>query len=84
MVLAGEFPRSTGADWRAGVDRVLAGRDAGLSPEELGERFERRLVTRTYDGIAVQPLYTATDAPAGTSIDGLPGSWPYVRGTTVL
>ena len=84
LVLAGEFPRSTGADWRAAVDRVLAGKDTGLSPEELGERFERRLVTRTYDGIAVQPLYTAAGAPAGTSINGGPGFWPYVRGTTVL
>ena len=39
--------------------------------------FERRLVRTTADGIKLQPLYMAADAPA---TPGLPGSTPYVRG----
>jgi methylmalonyl-CoA mutase len=49
--LAAGFPRATEAQWRSLVDQILKGAD-----------FERRLVTRTADGIALQPLYTAADA----------------------
>lgn len=41
------------AVWRASVAKVLEGGD-----------FDARLVTRTLDGIPVQPLYPADDAPA--------------------
>ncbi|HEX4768673.1 MAG TPA: methylmalonyl-CoA mutase family protein [Lichenihabitans sp.] len=37
--------------WREAVDRVLAGKD-----------FERTLVTRTHDHIAIRPLYPAAEA----------------------
>ena len=48
------FPDPVGeAAWRAAVGRVLKGDD-----------FERRLVTRSYDGIPLQPLYPAAEAPA--------------------
>ncbi len=52
------------ARWRGLVEKVLKGAD-----------FERRLVHATYDGIRVQPLYTA--APLAP---GLPGSAPFTRG----
>lgn len=39
------FPRATESQWRAAVDRVLKGAD-----------FEKVLVGRTADGIAIQPL----------------------------
>jgi methylmalonyl-CoA mutase len=39
------FPQATEADWRARVEAVLKGAD-----------FERKLVHRTHDGIAIQPL----------------------------
>ncbi len=83
LTLAGEFPPATRQQWQAGVDKVLAGRDADLTPEDLAARFERTLVTHTYDGIAIQPLYTADDV-AATVVDGggLPGSAPFVRGST--
>lgn len=44
-----------------------------------GGNFEKRLVSRTADGLAIQPLYTRQDEPAGTSPVGrrawFPGGW---------
>ncbi|MFM9939478.1 MAG: methylmalonyl-CoA mutase family protein [Hyphomicrobiaceae bacterium] len=48
------FPTPTEADWRALVDKALK-----------GGNFEKRLVTRTADGLAIQPLYTRSSAVAG-------------------
>jgi methylmalonyl-CoA mutase len=45
---AAAFPAPSEAQWRARVDAVLKGAD-----------FERKLVHRTHDGIAIQPLYAA-------------------------
>jgi methylmalonyl-CoA mutase len=46
LALAAEFPAATREQWLELVERVLK-----------GERFEQRLVTRTADGLAIQPLY---------------------------
>lgn len=46
IALAEDFAPASEADWRALVDKTLA-----------GAPFEKRLVSRTYDGIAIQPLY---------------------------
>ncbi len=46
LPLASEFPTATEAQWRAAVDKVLKGAD-----------FDKKLVGRTADGIAIQPLY---------------------------
>jgi methylmalonyl-CoA mutase len=64
-VLAGEFDQATEQQWRAAVDKVLK-----------GAPFER-LVSRTADGILVQPLYT--DGP-DESVTGTPGAAPFTRG----
>lgn len=56
MALAADFPEASRADWMRAVESALKGAD-----------FEKKLVRRTYEGIAVQPLYTAEDAP-GRSI----------------
>lgn len=84
LVLAGDFPPVDAAQWRDAVDRVLAGKDTDLDRATLDERFVRRLVTETYDGIAVQPLYTAADAPDAAAAIGTPGSAPFVRGASLL
>lgn len=77
MVLAAEFPAHTHELWMEGVEKVLAkGKD--LSPEELQARFERELMTVTYDGITINPIYSRNDVPA-TDI-GVPGQAPYIRG----
>ena len=66
LTLAGEFATPTREQWLELVDAVLK-----------GASFEQKLVTHTYDGVAIQPLYTA-----GTPVvDGLPGVAPFVRGS---
>ena len=46
LVLAAEFPTTDAAEWRKMVDAALK-----------GASFEKRLVSQTYDGLKVQPLY---------------------------
>lgn len=59
LTLAAEFPDGTREQWLALVDKVLKGAD-----------FERKLVSTTYDGIAIQPLYTPADRPAAEQFPG--------------
>jgi methylmalonyl-CoA mutase len=52
LALAAEFPATSLAEWRKLVDAALKGAD-----------FDKRLVSRTYDGLRVEPLYPrAADA----------------------
>ena len=46
LALAAEFPPSTEADWRKLVDTALK-----------GAPFDKRLVSRTYDALRIDPLY---------------------------
>ena len=46
---AAEFPPADAAEWRKLVDAALKGAD-----------FEKRLVSRSYDGLRVEPLYPRT------------------------
>ncbi|MEJ2625200.1 MAG: methylmalonyl-CoA mutase subunit beta [Pseudolabrys sp.] len=46
LTLAAEFPATTEQDWRKLVEAALKGAD-----------FDKRLVSRTYDGLRVDPLY---------------------------
>lgn len=52
MRLADDFPAATEADWRALVDKLLKGAD-----------FDKRLTSRTADGIRIAPLYARRDRP---------------------
>lgn len=70
LALAADFSPATHEAWLKLIDKVLA-----------GAPFDKKLVSRTYDGIAIQPLYTKADWSADT---GFPGGAPYTRGTTVL
>ncbi len=49
------FPKVSAHDWRAQVDKELA-----------GAPFDKTLVARTPEGLAIQPLYT--EAPAGEPV----------------
>lgn len=69
LALAADFPAAGYDQWRALVDKVLKGAD-----------FDRKLVSTTYDGIAVRPLYTAADRPDAT--DQFPGQPDFARGST--
>lgn len=66
--LAAEFEPPTREAWLTLVEKALKGGD-----------FEKRLVSRTADGLAIQPLYTRNDeskraVPAGRT-GWFPGGW---------
>ena len=69
--LAGGFPAANFDVWRAMVDKALKGAD-----------FDKRLVSKTADGIRIEPLYTRRDERAGSGSE-LPGVAPFTRGTKV-
>jgi methylmalonyl-CoA mutase len=69
LTLAGDFPAASHEAWQGLVRRILAGRDPDAT-----------LSRKTYDGIAVRPLYTAQDRPAGDEDVGFPGMAPFTRG----
>ncbi len=53
LALASEFPPATREAWSTLVDKVLKGAD-----------YERKLVSRTYDGIRIEPLYPKAEPHA--------------------
>src|SRR5688572_6230702 len=68
ITVADQFEPASHEQWLKLVDKVLKGGD-----------FEKRLVTRTADGVRIAPLYTRRDAlPADTA---MPGMAPLTRGT---
>lgn len=83
LPLAAEFPPATEADWIAAVRKVvLRGPSADTaSDDEFAAAFTRQLVSRTPDGITIEPLYTADDAPPPAPAPGRP---PYTRGTRTV
>ena len=68
-----DFPPSSYDAWRAIVEADL--KDAS---------FEHKLVTHTYEGIDIQPLYTRQDQLHTPDADGVPGCPPFLRGATPL
>lgn len=65
--LAAGFDAASLEQWRALVDKALKGAD-----------YEKRLVTRSADGLRIPPLYTRADALPEA---GVPGQAPFTRGT---
>lgn len=57
------------ADWRALVEQGLKGAQWA------------RLVGKTADGIAIEPLYRETDIATARDVSGMPGGAPFVRGS---
>ena len=68
-----EFPPTSYEEWRRAVDKALK-----------GASFEKRLITKTYEGIDLQPMYRQEDIADLPHLDGLPGFAPYLRGTNPL
>ena len=62
LPLAAEFPPATHAQWRKLVDGVLK-----------GAPFEQRLIAKTYDGLAIEPLYPR-QSEAGPIAGRTPGT----------
>jgi methylmalonyl-CoA mutase len=71
--LLAEFPDVSYETWRAQVEKDLKGAD-----------FEKRLTTRTLEGIVVRPLYTARDVASEPDAGGFAGLPPYRRGGSLL
>ena len=49
-----------------------------------GVPFEKKMITHTYEGIDIQPIYTPESWPSANDPSGFPGSRPYTRGTRPL
>lgn len=65
-----EFPIPSAADWRKEAEALLD-----------GVPFEKKLVSKTYEGIDLQPIYNQEDIQGLAHLGSLPGNTPYVRGT---
>ena len=74
--LASEFDPATRDQWRAMVDKVL--RRSGVDVDTHDGPVEDLLASPTYDGFAIQPLYTADDTAPEAGFPGLP---PFTRGS---
>lgn len=66
-----EFPATTYEVWHEAAEASLQ-----------GAAFEKRLITRTYEEIDVQPLYRQEDIADIAHTNTLPGFPPYVRSTS--
>jgi methylmalonyl-CoA mutase len=64
-----EFAAASTPDWGAAIARDLNGAD-----------YEKRLIWRSEEGLAVKPYYRAGDLKDLASIDATPGEFPYRRG----
>lgn len=69
--LTQDFPAVDYQAWRALVEQALKGAD-----------FDKKLTTRLYDGITLQPIYTKADFAAAGDPSGFPGFAPFARGGT--
>ncbi|KAF0141003.1 MAG: mutAa [Rhodospirillaceae bacterium] len=69
LVLAGDFPAASYEEWHEAVDKALK-----------GAPFEKKMVTRTYEGITIHPIYTRRDWLAEGDPSGFPGTQPFSRG----
>ena len=59
----GEFPPATEAQWRKAAEAALKGGGFG------------KLISRTHDGIAIQPLYSGPVSPTARALRQKPGAW---------
>ncbi len=76
LTLAGDFAAPTRERWLRAVHGVILKSSPEATEAEFQAAFDKQLVTRTADGIAIQPLYTATDVEPSTE---MPGQAPFVR-----
>jgi methylmalonyl-CoA mutase len=61
---ASEFPAVDQTHWRAMVEKVLKGAD-----------FEKKLVSRTADGLRVDPIYRRASPSMAGFVREIPGAW---------
>ncbi|MCL1855608.1 MAG: acyl-CoA mutase large subunit family protein [Clostridia bacterium] len=66
-----EFAPQTYAEWKDEATASLK-----------GVPFDKKLLTKTYEGITLEPLYTAEHAAGFGAKSGMPGADGYLRGTS--
>ena len=71
--LGSDFPKIDHAMWRQQVEVELK-----------GAPFAKRMISQSYEGIELQPLYTEETFPTAGDPAGLPGYPPFVRGAQLL
>jgi len=69
FTLGDAFEKVAYAQWRARVERDLK-----------GAPFDKKLVSKTADGLRIEPLYSARDWSGADDPAGLPGRAPFTRG----
>lgn len=70
--LLGEFSAATYDEWHEAALKLLK-----------GAPFEKRMYTKSYEGITLQPIYFQQDLADVPHLDSFPGFAPYLRGNTV-
>lgn len=66
-----DFAIPTFEDWKKQVEKDLK-----------GESFDKKLITKTYEEINLQPIYTSNDIKDLPQIDNFPGFQNYLRGNS--
>lgn len=69
MRFADGFPTPSYEQWKEEVEKALK-----------GAPFDKRMFTKTYEGITLRPIYTRQDWPADGDPSGFPGAMPFTRG----
>ncbi len=67
-----DFPISSYEEWKHQVEKDLK-----------GESFDKKLITKTYEEINLQPLYTSNDIKDLSQLNNFPGFENYLRSTNV-
>lgn len=67
--IAAEFPPQSWEEWMKAVEATLK-----------GVPYEKVMITKTYEGIDLKPIYRKEDIKDLPHLDALPGFSPYVRG----
>lgn len=71
LPLLAQFASATAQQWRELVEAELE-----------GGSFEQRLITATYEGIPLQPIYWLHDSAELPALNTLPGQPPFLRGAS--
>lgn len=74
LKLAADFPVVSYDAWRKIVEEK----------ELKGVPFEKKMVTKTPEGVEIQPLYVAENWPWAGDPSGFPSFFPYTRGTQAI
>ena len=69
LKFAEAFPMPTYEQWVAEVEKALK-----------GAPFDKRMYTKTYEGVTLRPIYTRQDWPSAGDPSGFPAAMPFTRG----